>query len=144
MNMNKTFYLKKEDKSPKWRLVDAEGKILGRLATKIADALRGKDKSFYTPHTDSGDYVVVINADKVKLTGNKWKDKEYIRVSGWISGKKITKARDMLAKHPTYPVEYAVKRMLPKNKLSRQILKKLKVYAGPTHPHMAQDVKKWF
>jgi len=143
MDMNKTFYLKKEDKAPKWRLVNAEGKILGRLATSIADALRGKDKPYYTPHTDCGDYIVVINADKIKLTGNKWKDKEYVRVSGWIGGKKVTAARDMLAKHPTYPVEHAVKCMLPKNKLNRQIFKKLKVYAGSTHPHKAQKLEEW-
>ncbi len=143
MDMNRTFYLRKEDRDPKWRLVDAEGKVLGRLATAIADALRGKDKPYYTAHTDCGDYVVVVNADKIKLTGKKWKDKEYVRVSGWLSGKKVTTARDMLTKHPTSIVELAVKRMLPKNKLNRQIFKKLKVYAGQQHPHKAQKLEKW-
>ncbi len=143
MDMNRTFYLRKEDRAPKWRLVDAEGQVLGRLATKIADALRGKDRPYYTPHTDCGDYVVVVNADKIKLTGKKLKNKEYVRVSGWMGGKKVTTARDMLVKHPTYLVEYAVKRMLPKNKLNRQIFKKLKIYAGQDHPHKAQKLEKW-
>ena len=143
MDMNRTFYLRKEDRAPKWRLVDAEGQVLGRLATKIADALRGKDTPYYTPHTDCGDYVVVVNADKIKLTGKKLKNKEYVRVSGWMGGKKVTTARDMLVKHPTYLIEYAVKRMLPKNKLNRQIFKKLKIYAGQDHPHKAQKLEKW-
>ncbi len=143
MNMNKAFYLRKEDRAPKWRLVDAEGKVLGRLATEIADALRGKDKAYYSPQTDCGDYIVVVNADKVKLTGKKLKDKEYVRVTGWLSGKKTTTAEEMLVKHPTYLVEYAVKRMLPKNKLNRQIIKKLKIYAGKDHPHQAQQLQKW-
>ncbi|MGB8367269.1 MAG: 50S ribosomal protein L13 [Candidatus Babeliales bacterium] len=143
MNMNKAFYLRKEDRAPQWRLVDAEGKVLGRLATAIAEVLRGKDQPYYTAHTDCGDYIVVINADKIKLTGKKWRDKEYVRVSGWISGKKTTTARDLLAKHPTSLIELAVKRMLPKNKLNRQIINKLKIYAGKDHPHQAQKLQKW-
>ena len=138
MSINRSFVLKKEDRRPQWRVVDAEGKILGRMATQIADALRGKDRPFYTPHTDCGDYVVVINAEKIVLSGNKMEDKEYITVSGWMGGKKVTTAREMLEKHPTKLVEKAVKGMLPKNKLNKEIIKKLKVYVGPEHPHKAQ------
>lgn len=138
MSMNKSFVLKKEERAPQWRVVDAEGKILGRLATQIATVLRGKDKPYYTPHTDSGDYVVVINAEKVALSGNKMEDKEYIRVSGWMGGKKVITAKEMLAKHPTWLIEKAVRGMLPKNKLNKEIFKKLKVYVGPEHPHKAQ------
>ncbi len=141
MSMNKHFVLKKEERAPQWRVVDAEGKILGRLATQIANVLRGKDKPYYTPHTDSGDYVVVINAEKVVLSGNKWEDKEYVRVSGWMGGKKVATAKEMLEKHPTQIVEKAVKGMLPKNKLNKEIFKKLKVYVGPEHPHKAQVAK---
>jgi len=127
MNMNKSFVLKKEERCQEWRVFDAEGRVLGRLATEVADALRGKDKPYYTPHTDSGDYVVIINADKIVLTGNKWEDKEYVRYSGWSSGKKVATAKELKEKHPTHIVELAVKGMLPKNKLNREILKKLKV-----------------
>ena len=141
MNMNKSFVLKKEERCPEWRVFDAEGKVLGRLATQVADALRGKDKPYYTPHTDSGDYVVIINADKIVLTGNKWEDKEYVRYSGWSSGKKVATAKELKEKHPTHIVELAVKGMLPKNKLNREILKKLKVYVGAEHPHKAQVAK---
>jgi large subunit ribosomal protein L13 len=138
MDMNKAFYLHKEDRNPQWRLIDANGVILGRLATQIANALRGKDKPFYTPHDDAGDYVVVINADKIKLSGDKWEGKEYARYTGWIGGYRVTKAKDLLLKHPTHIVELAVRGMLPKNKLNKEIIKKLKVYAGPEHPHQAQ------
>ena len=141
MNMNRSFVLKKEERAPQWRLVDAEGKVLGRLATEVADALRGKDKPYYTPHTDSGDYVIVVNADKIVLTGNKWEDKEYVRYSGWMGGKKVATAREMKEKHPTMIIEMAVKGMLPKNKLSSQILKKLNVYVGAEHPNKAQVAK---
>lgn len=138
MVMNKAFYLKKENRQPKWHIIDAQGKVLGRMATQIADILRGKNKPYYTPHTDCGDYVVVINADKVHMTGNKWKDKEYVSYSGWMSGKKVCHAQDMLKKHPTKIVELAVRRMLPKNTLNADIYRKLKVYAGAEHPHKAQ------
>jgi len=141
MNMNKSFVLKKEARNPEWRVIDAEGKVLGRLATQVADALRGKDKPYYTPHTDSGDYVVVINASKIVLTGNKWEDKEYVSFSGWSSGKKVATAKEMKEKHPTDIIELAVRGMLPKNKLNREILKKLKVYVGAEHPHKAQVAK---
>jgi len=137
-DFNKAFNLNKEDAKPKWRLIDAEGQILGRMATKIADILRGKDKPVYTPHTDCGDYVVVINADKVVLSGNKMEGKIYDRYTGWIGGYKEATAKEVMAKHPTRLVELAVKRMLPKNKLNRQIFKKLKIYAGSEHPHTAQ------
>lgn len=136
--MNRAFYLRNEDRKPQWILVDAKDKILGRLATEIADVLRGKNKPQYTPHTDSGDYVVVINAEKVKLTGNKVEQKMYVRYSGWIGGKKETTVEQMLIKHPTFIVEHAVKGMLPKNKLARQQIRKLKVYVGSEHPHKAQ------
>lgn len=138
MDMNKTFFLRKEDRKPRWRVIDASGKVLGRMATEIADALRGKDRAHYTPHTDSGDYVVVVNAEKIHLTGNKWKGKIYDRYTGWMGGYKVLTAKELMAKHPTRLVEYAVKGMLPKNKLSAQILKKLKVYVGKDYPHTAQ------
>ena len=138
MDMNKVFYLHKEDRNPQWRLIDAQGMILGRLATQIANALRGKDKPFFTPHDDAGDYVVVVNADKIQLTGNKWEGKIYDRYSGWIGGYRVTTAKELMAKHPTQMVEHAVKGMLRRNKLNKEIIKKLKVYAGPEHPHKAQ------
>lgn len=139
MSMNKAFFLRKEDRDPRWKIIDAEGLVLGRLATMVADVLRGKDEAFYTPHTDCGDYVVVINADKIVLTGNKWADKEYVRHTMWMGGRKVDTAEKLHQKHPTRLVELAVKRMLPKNKLNREILRKLKVYAGSEHPHIAQQ-----
>lgn len=138
MDMNKAFYLKKEDRAPKWHVIDADGKVLGRLATQIADMLRGKDKPEYTPHTDGGDYVVVINAEKVKMTGNKWEDKIYDRYTGYIGGYRTRTAKEVRAKNPEDIIVLAVKRMLPKNRLNREIIKKLKVYAGKEHPHVAQ------
>lgn len=135
MSMNRHFVLKKEEVDPQWRVFDASGRVLGRLATEVADILRGKDKAYFTPHTDCGDYVVIVNADKIVLTGNKWDDKTYIRVSGYMSGKKETAAKDMCREEM---VMLAVRRMLPKNRLSRQVIKKLKVYKGAEHPHMAQ------
>jgi len=138
MDFNKTFFLRKEDRKPQWIVIDAKDQILGRLATGIADKLRGKDKVHFTPHTDGGDYVIVINAKDVKLTGKKMTDKQYVSYSGWISGKKIRTPEEILAKHPTELVELAVKRMLPKNKLSRQLIKKLLIYPDAKHPHTAQ------
>ena len=138
MSMNKAFFLRKEDRSPQWRVIDAQDKILGRLATDIAEALRGKDKPFYTPHTDCGDYIVVINAEKVALTGKKYTDKIYYRYTGYIGGYRETTVKEMLVKNPTHLVQHAVEGMLPKNRLSRQIIKKLKVYVGTDHPHKAQ------
>lgn len=142
MDINRAFFKKKEDRNPQWHLIDADGEIVGRLATRIADILRGKDRPEYTPHTDSGDYVVVINADKVVFTGDKWDGKLYETYSGWIGGQKSQTAREKLAKHPTDILTHAVNGMLPKNKLNRQIIKKLKVYAGSEHPHMAQITTK--
>lgn len=138
MNMNRAFFLKKEDRDPQWILIDATGLVLGRLATQIAETLRGKNRPEYTPHTDSGDYVVVVNAEKIVLTGNKWEGKTYESYSGWIGGLKTKTASEMLVKHPTKIIEKAVEGMLPDNKLSRQIVKKLKVYVGSEHPHHAQ------
>ncbi len=138
MDMNKAFYLRKEDRNPQWRVMDATGQSLGRLAVKIADALRGKDQAMYTPHTDSGDYIVVINLAKIVLTGNKWNDKEYVSHSGYLGNRKVLKAKELYAKDPSAILIKAVKLMLPKNNLSKQILKKLKVYTGAEHPHIAQ------
>ena len=136
--MNKSFVLRKEDRDPKWRVVDASGKILGRLATEVADILRGKDKPEYTPHTDAGDYVVVTNCDKFVFTGKKMKDKIYSSYSGWTSGLKERSAEEVMKRVPKRIIYLAVKGMLPKNKLSSQVLKKLKIYVGDEHPHKAQ------
>lgn len=137
-DMNKAFFLRKEDQKPQWVVLDATGRSLGRLATEVADRLRGKDKPEYTPHGDAGDYVVIINAQDVVLSGNKWNDKIYTTYSGYMSGKKELSAKELVAKHPTKIIELAVQRMLPKNKLSRQVIKKLRVYVGSEHPHTAQ------
>lgn len=138
MDMNTAFFLKKEARQPQWHVIDADGLVVGRLATEIAERLRGKDKAFYTPHTDSGDYVIVINASKLVFTGNKWNDKVYDNYTGWIGGLKSLTAKQVRAKDPARIIELAVKRMLPKNILSRYIFRKLRVYEGPTHPHIAQ------
>lgn len=138
IDMNKTFFLRTEDRSPDWRVIDAEGQVVGRLATKIADILRGKDKVTFTPHADAGDYVVVINAEKIVLTGNKVEDKEYQSYSGWIGGLKTATAKELLAKDPTRILEHAVKGMLPDNRLKAKFMKKLKIYVGANHPHKAQ------
>jgi large subunit ribosomal protein L13 len=137
-NMNKSFLLRVEDSKPNWHVIDAEGQILGRLATQIADLLRGKGKPTYTPHTISGDYVVVINAEKVVLSGNKMESKLYTSYSGWVGGKKELTAKQVFVKNPTTLLEHAVEGMLPKNKISRRIIKNLKLYVGPNHPHAAQ------
>ncbi len=137
MDMNKSF-VKKINKSQKWQLIDADGQYLGRLATEIADILRGKDKPDFTPHIDSGEYVVVINCDKIKLTGDKWNKKVYEYFTGWRSGLKKKTAAEVFKKDPTFLIMHAVKGMLPKNRLSRQIIKKLKIYSGNEHPHEAQ------
>lgn len=139
MSMNKAFFLRKEDRNPQWRIIDADGQVLGRLATQVADILRGKDKAHYTPHTDCGDYVVIINADKIELTGNKWEGKIYDRYTGYMGGYKTTTALEMFKKDPALLVEHAVKGMLPKNKLSSKVFGKLRVYSGAEHPHTAQQ-----
>ncbi|MCF6264090.1 MAG: 50S ribosomal protein L13 [Xanthomonadales bacterium] len=122
-----------------WFIVDAENKILGRLATEIATRLRGKHKPIYTPHVDTGDYIVVINADKIAVTGNKMKDKLYQHHTGYIGNLKTTTLGKLLAEHPERVLEKAVKGMLPKNSLGRTMFRKLKVYAGTDHPHAAQQ-----
>lgn len=138
MDMNRAFFLKKEDRKPRWIILDAEGKILGRLATQIADILRGKHIPGYTPHTDGGDYVIVINSDKIVFTGNKLETKIYDRYSGWIGGYKTMTAKEMMKKDSTEVINLAVKRMLPKSKMGRAVIEKLKVYSGKEHPHHAQ------
>ena len=135
----KTYFANKENIEHKWYLVDASGKVLGRLASQIAKYLRGKHKPEYTPHADAGDYIVVINADKIKVTGNKEEDKVYHRHSGYPGGIKETNLSAMRAKKPTDIIEIAVKGMMPKNPLGREMLRKLKVYAGTEHPHTAQQ-----
>jgi large subunit ribosomal protein L13 len=134
----KTYTPRPTDVDRKWWIVDAEDKILGRLASEIAQILRGKHKPMFSPHLDVGDYVVVINADKVRLSGNKAELKTYFRHTGYMGGDKFTPFKTMLAEHPERVIELAVKGMLPKNNLGRLMRKKLKVYAGPEHPHEAQ------
>ena len=142
MDMNKAFFLRKEDQNPQWRVIDAQGKIVGRLATEVARILRGKDKALYTPHSDAGDYVVIINAEKVVFTGDKLEQKIYERYTGYIGNKKELTARQVMEKHPERIIEAAVKGMLPKESaLARQVFKKLKVYKGSQHPHQAQVAK---
>jgi len=134
-----TQYAKPGEVERQWVLIDADGVTLGRLATKVAMILRGKEKPQYTPHIDTGDFVVIVNADKVKLTGNKADKKQYWRYSGWLGGLKFESYKEAMAKHPERVVEHAVRGMLPKNKLGAQQFRKLKVYAGPEHPHAAQN-----
>ncbi len=136
--MRKTYSAKPEEIERTWYVVDAEGKTLGRLAAEIAKILRGKHKPIYTPHVDTGDYVIVINADKVRVTGKRLDQKIYYRHSGYIGGLKAVSLRRMLETHPERVIEHAVKGMLPKNRLGRKMYKKLKVYASPDHPHQAQ------
>ena len=135
----KTTLPKAEDINRKWLLIDAAGKPLGRLAVQIANLIRGRHKPIYTPHIDTGDFVVVINAEKVKLTGNKEEAKIYQTFSGWRSGQKEYNAAAIREKHPEMLIQMAVKGMLPRNRLSRQSIKKLKIYAGSDHPHTAQN-----
>ncbi|NOX60374.1 MAG: 50S ribosomal protein L13 [Chloroflexi bacterium] len=137
--MRKTFSAKPQEIERQWYVVDAEGKTLGRLASEIAKILRGKHKPIYTPHVDCGDYVIVVNADKIRVTGKRLDQKIYYRHSGYIGGLKATPLRRMLETHPERVLEYAVRGMLPKNRLGRKMYKKLKVYAQPTHPHQAQQ-----
>lgn len=129
----------KETVERKWYVIDAEGETVGRMCTKIASMLRGKHKPNYTPHIDTGDNIIVINADKVRFTGNKWLQKEYQTYSGYPGGQKRAVAKDLLEKHPHRIIENAVRGMLPKNRLGRAMFKKLFVYAGAEHPHEAQQ-----
>lgn len=134
----KTYLPTKETVERKWYVVDAEGQILGRLASKIAAVLRGKHKPEFTPSVDTGDYVIVINAEKIKVTGGKESKKEYIHHTGYPGGLRSKTFEELMAKHPERAIEIAVKGMLPKNKLGRAMFKKLKVYAGDKHNHDAQ------
>ena len=134
-----TYMAKPNEVDRQWYVVDAAGKTLGRLATGIAEVLRGKRKVIYTPHVDTGDYVIVINAEKINLTGNKWEQKKYYRHSGYPGGLKETTYEKLVQKKPELIIEKAVSGMIPHNKLGRQMIKKLKVYKGPDHPHQAQQ-----
>jgi len=135
----KTYTPKAGEIEKKWFVIDAEGQVLGRLASEIAQILRGKHKPTFAPHVDTGDFVVVVNADKIILTGNKLSAKQYFRHSGYPGGTNFTTAAEMISKYPERVIEAAVKGMLPSNKLATRQLKKLKVYAGPDHPHKAQQ-----
>ncbi|MDY6907941.1 MAG: 50S ribosomal protein L13 [Chloroflexota bacterium] len=134
----KTFVAKKEDIDPQWHVIDASGRTLGRLATEVAVLIRGKHKPTFSPHLNTGDYVVVINAAKVRVTGRKAQQKMYRRHSGYPGGLKETTYAQMMATHPTRVIEHAVRGMLPHNRLGREMMKRLKVYAGDAHPHQAQ------
>ena len=136
--MQSTFVTKPQEVERKWYVVDAEGQTLGRLGSEIARILRGKHKPIYSPNVDTGDYVIVINAEKIKVTGKKMDQKKYVRYTGYISGRKETAMRDMLRTKPEHVLKHAVKGMLPKNNLGRQMLTKFHVYAGPEHKHQAQ------
>lgn len=139
----KTYVAKAGEIERKWYLIDAEGKTLGRLATEVANILSGKKKPEYTPFLDTGDFVIVVNAAKVVVTGKKTTDKLYRHHTGYFGGLKEMNFNALMAKHPTYAVEYAVKGMLPKNSLGRDMFKKLKVFAGPEHNHAAQKPEKY-
>ena len=135
----KTYLPKDYLNQRRWHVIDADGAVLGRLAVKVADTLRGKNKPIYTPHWDAGDFVVVINAEKVVLTGKKETDKTYMTYSGWKGGEKYRTVAQVREKHPERLIEHAVKGMIPKNRLGRRLITKLKVYRGPNHPHQAQN-----
>jgi len=137
----KTISANKTTVNKEWLLVDAEGQTLGRLASKVAKLLRGKHKTNFTPHVDCGDNVIVINAEKIQLTGNKWEDKEYQRYTGYPGGQRITTAKEMAEKKPERMVEKAIKGMLPKNRLGADLFRNLKVYVGSEHGHDAQKPK---
>lgn len=134
----KTYLPKVNLNERKWHVVDANGLVLGRLAEKVANILRGKNKPIYTPHLDAGDFVVVINAEKVRVTGNKETDKQYMTYSGWRGGEKYRSVAEMRAKNPEKLIRHAVQGMIPKNRLGRVLITKLKVYKGDQHPHTAQ------
>lgn len=139
MYKQRSYVLKPADADKKWFVVDATDQVVGRLATKIADVLRGKTKPQFTPHTDSGDFVVVVNADKVRFTGNKLEEKKYYRHSGYVGNLKVRTAKEQMERKPELILMNAVKGMLPKNTLGRKQLTKLKVYSGDVHPHDAQN-----
>ncbi len=134
----KSYLAKEQEIERKWYVIDASDKVLGRLASEVASILRGKKKAIYTPNVDTGDYVIVINADKVRLTGKKWDQKRHVYHTGYPGGRREVAYKEILEKHPERIVEYAVKGMMPKNSLGRKMFRKLKVYAGSEHPHAAQ------
>jgi large subunit ribosomal protein L13 len=138
----KTYTAKKETVERQWVIVDAQDQVLGRLATRVATILRGKNKPIFTNHVDTGDFVVIVNAEKIRLTGNKLDDKTYYSHSGYPGGIKGMTAREMLEKKPEQVIKIAVKGMLPKNRLGSKLISKLKVYVGPDHPHEAQQPEK--
>lgn len=135
----KTTFAKDTDVERKWHLIDADGLVVGRLATKVADILRGKNKAIYTPHTDTGDFVVIVNAKKVRFTGKKLEQKKYYHHTGYPGGIKMATAKEIMSKTPEKIIISAVRGMMPKNKLAKTQLSKLKVYSGPEHPHQAQN-----
>ena len=135
----KTYLAKKETVQPKWYLIDAEGQVLGRLAVKVANIIRGRTKASYTPHVDTGDFVIVINASKIALTGKKEETTEYMSFSGYVGGEKYRKLTDVRVKKPDFIIMQAVKGMLPKNRLAAKMLTKLRVFPGAEHPHAAQN-----
>tara|TARA_B100000886_G_scaffold249495_1_gene175803 strand:+ start:407 stop:841 length:435 start_codon:yes stop_codon:yes gene_type:complete len=139
----KTYSLKKEQVERSWFVIDATDRVLGRIATKIADRIRGKDKPTFTPHTDGGDYVIVVNAEKIKVSGSKFNDKKYFKHSLYPGGLKITSFKELNKKNPERIIEEAVKGMLPKNKLGKSMIKKLKVFKGPEHDHQSQKPTEW-
>jgi large subunit ribosomal protein L13 len=138
----KTYSAKKEDVVRQWVVIDAQDQVLGRLASKVAHILRGKNKPIFTNHVDTGDFVVIVNAEKIRLTGNKLDDKIYYWHSGYPGGIKARTAREMLEKKPEQVIKSAVKGMLPKNRIGSKLISKLKIYAGPDHPHEAQQPEK--
>jgi large subunit ribosomal protein L13 len=135
----KTPSANKESANKQWLIVDAEGKNLGRLSSEVAAVLRGKHKPLFTPHADCGDYVIVVNAEKIALTGKKWDEKVYIRYTGYPGGQRFASPKEMMAKHPTAMVEMAIRGMLPKNRLGREVFRNLYVYAGTNHEQIAQQ-----
>jgi len=135
----RTVSANKKTVSKKWVVVDADAEILGRLSSKIAMIIRGKHKPDYTPHVDCGDHVIVVNAEKVRLTGNKWNDKQYVSYTGYPGGQRFTTPKKLMDKHPRRMLEKAVRGMLPKNRLGDALIRNLYVYAGPEHPHAAQN-----
>ena len=139
----KTYSLKKEEVNRDWFVLDVTDMVLGRVATKIADRIRGKDKPTFTPHTDGGDYVIVINAEKIKVTGSKYENKKYYSHSLYPGGLKTKTFKELVEKNPERIIEEAVKGMLPKNKLGKSIIKKLKVFQGPNHSHESQKPIEW-
>lgn len=139
----KTISANKQTVEQSWHVIDAEGEVLGRMCTAVATLLRGKHKPSYTPHVDCGDFVIILNVDKVKLTGNKWAAKEYIKHTGYPGGQRKITAEEVAAKKPEFIIENAVKGMLPKNKLGRAMFKKMFLYTGSDHPHIAQQPKEF-